>query len=316
MTVPVLWVSRNPEILHRGYADQALLESVLSRELWRPPNALEFAHYEVRGEFAQLFGQENIPANSGAVIVIPFRHHIDHVAWLRNQLDELDWAVVILTSEEEWLGNWRALDTDPETRRLWVMQARPEHGDLSGLLPCGWYPGIRDTLRALGPQERKLAWFFAGQLTHTRRQECVEAINRTRPYYDHVMHCNDTYFDTATMPQATYYELLASSKIVPCPSGPVSLCTGRVEEALEAGCVPLVDMVKPVEPQFDYWEMVFPGHPFPRIYDWSTFPAVLAEELAAWPANANRCWSYWQLWKRRMSHHLDDDVRAVMASAS
>lgn len=307
MTVPVLWVSRNPEILHRGYADQSLLEGLMDRSVWRPPNAFEFRHHEVRGEF---------PADlSGAVVVVPFRHMTEHVGWLAKQLDRLTWSVVILTSEEEWLGDWRALEA--ENRRLWVMQARPEHENVSQMLPCGWYPGTREGIAVVPYAARPLAWFFAGQVTHVRREECVAALRRTRPYVDNVLHENATYFDTTQMNQATYYELIAQAKIVPCPSGPVSLCTGRVEEALEAGCVPIVDMIKPEDPQFDYWTMLFgERHPLRGVHDWSTFPQVMTEELAAWPANANRCWSFWQQWKRQTAHRLDDDVRAVNGSQS
>lgn len=304
MNVPVLWVSRDPTILHRGYADQSLLEAILARELWTPSNALDYEHYEVRGDF---------PDVDGAVVVIPFRHHIGHEPWLRDQLDGLAWSVVILTSEEEWTGDWRALQGDPETRRMWAMQALPEHGDLSWRLPCGWYPGIRGALWNLGPQPRDLDVFFAGQITHERREQMAHAMGTIPGRYPTLLIGTEGYFQG--IPPDDYYAHLARTKIVPCPSGPVHACTARVEEALEAGCVPIVDALRPVDPQYDYWTLLFGDHPLRGIYDWETLPTVVAEEAAAWPANANRCWAWWQQWKRATAHRLDDDVRAVRSGA-
>lgn len=304
VSVPVLWVSRDDAILHRGYADQALLEAIFDRSLWRPPNPLDFEHHEVRGTF---------PDVGGAVVVVPFRHHIGHEAWLRSQLDSLDWAVVILTSEEEWRGNWRVLEGEPDTRRVWVMQAIPEHGDVSWRLPCGWYPGIRETLAELGPQERKLDVFFAGQITHERREQMAAAVAAIPSTYPTLLIGTEGYFQGE--PAADYYAHLAAAKLVPCPSGPVHHCTARVEEALEAGCVPILDLVRPVDPQFDYWTLLFGDHPMPTLYDWATLPAAVVEQVDEWPANANRCWSFWQQWKRATSHRLDGDVRAVASGA-
>lgn len=300
-TIPVLWVSHDPEILHRGYADQGLLESILDRSAWRPPGAFTFEHHEVRGDF---------PDMEGAVVILPSRHHIDHVDWFLSQLDRLAWSVVILTSEEEWLFPWQKIEQSA-TRKLWVMQPRPEHEHLA-MLPCGPYAGTHEALRVrTTPDQERIGWFFGGQITHARRTECLAALEGL-PNGDLI--ATEGYFQGISLDD--YLAREASAKVIPCPSGPVSLCTARVEEAMEAGCVPIVDMVKPVDPQFDYWQLLFgPDHPLRGIYDWATFPDVLGEELAAWPANANRVWAWWQQWKRRIAHQVDNDLREAIAAS-
>jgi hypothetical protein len=299
--IPVLWVSHDPEILNHGYADQAMLDAILNRSLWTPSDPLEFVQQDVHGDF---------PDVEGAVVILGSRNHVGHEDWFVEQLDRLAWSVVILTSEEEWVFDWRKIEQS-DTRRLWVMQGRPEH-DGAVFLPCGWYPGTREGLvrDRSSATPRSLDWFFGGQITHERREQMADALldGRISGFPGRFIG-TEGYFQG--IDQQDYFSLVADAKIIPCPSGPQSLCTARVEEALEAGAVPILDMVKPTDPQNDYWRMLFGEHPFPTIYDWETLPDVMAEVLDDWPAISNRCWSFWQLWKRQTAKRLDADVRAV-----
>lgn len=323
-TVPVLWCSRHPEVLARGYADQGLLEALLDRSLWRPPAPIEWEHVEATG--TQRWGVDDFEVTGGAVVIVPFRHHSseDDVAWLGECLDALPWAVVMLTSDEEWLGDWAQLLAP--NRRLWVWQGRPEHAAAGcRLMPCGWYQDRPDvatgerTDRALTDElarERMLAkpldWAYGGQVTHERKEACVKVLRGMHLSTRGELIETDRYFDQP-LSLHDYLAWEAGAKVVPCPSGPVSLCTARVEEALEAGAVPVVDLVKPGDvPQNDYWSLVFPGYPFPALYSWADFPRVLAEVLDDWPAIANRCSAFWARWKRDKAQRLDDDIRELM----
>lgn len=297
-TVPVVWVTR-------GYADQGFLETVMARTVWTPPNPLTFEHHEIRG-------RDPFPDIPGGVVVLPARHFAepDLVDWFRGELDRLAWSVVLLTGDEEWSFPWREV---PETdrRRVWVMQPRPEHAGLSYLIPGGWYPGTHDVLREerTAAASRPLDWFFAGQVTHERRVDCADVL-RSLPEGTGVLHETDGYL--RGMPQPHYWRLLAGAKVIPCPSGPCTVDTARPLEALEAGCVPVVDTLTPAGDDFDYWGLVFgAGHPLTTIADWGEFPEVLDHELWWWPHNANRSFSWWQGWKRATALRLDADVRAV-----
>lgn len=156
--------------------------------------------------------------------------------------------------------------------------------------------------------EKTLDFFFGGQVTHVRRQECAAAL-RALPGG----HLHETAGYLQGMAHDEYMARLASAKVVPCPSGPMTVDTARPLEAMEAGCVPVVDTTNAKGESYDYWSLVFgDGHPLRTITDWSTFPSALAEELAAWPHNANRVSAFWQQWKRSVARQLDDDLRAVM----
>jgi hypothetical protein len=90
--------------------------------------------------------------------------------------------------------------------------------------------------------------------------------------------------------------------------------TARTLEALEAGVVPISDLLKPAHrpPQFDYWRLCFGDDcPLPRIADWGDFPALARKEILAWPRGANTYFSWWQGWKRDISYQLHQDVREL-----
>lgn len=304
VNVPVLWVSRHEDILARDYADQGLLEAILRRDIWSPPDAIHFDHHEVRGDF---------PDVEGALVILPARHHAspEDVSWFKAQLDRLSWSVVILAGDEEWAFPWREIPETP-TRRVWTMQPIPEHADISGTLPGGWYPGTDTELWKHRPNVRSLDWFFAGQVTHERRQQCARVLRHLQTLNPTQGYLHETAGYLQGMPQASYMTHLADAKVIPCPSGPCTVDTARTFEALEAGCVPVCDTRRPNDKApFDYWVLLFGDHPLPTVQDWSEFPDVMKSVLADWPATANKCNAFWQGYKRKLARQLDSDLRAV-----
>lgn len=308
MNVPVLWISRHVDKLSRFYYDEAFLEATLAGEVWKPPGAFTFEHYVDVGRPGSTY-PDAFPDVDGALVVLPARHHASEadVSWFLAQLDRLSWSVVILAGDEEWAFPWFKVQRT-KSRRVWAMQPRPEHQDMDGLLPGGWYPGTREGIKPhgmLGP--RPLDWFFGGQVTHERRQEAAKVLRGLGG--PHRLIETAGYLQGVPMPE--YMAFLSSAKVIPCPSGPCTVDTARPLEALEAGCVPVVDMVTPRGESYDYWDLCFGDCPLPRIHDWADFPAILRRELADWPANANRLSAWWQQWKRITVHKLHEDLRAV-----
>lgn len=301
-TVPVLWVSLHDDVLARGYADQGLIEAMFDRTLWRPPCALDFDHREVR---------DVLPEVEGAVVVIPYRHHYEDTERLRAWLDGMEWVVLMLVGDEEWTGPWRDL-MHHRNARVWIMQPQPEHAEYASvLLPCGWYPGTRAGIAAERDERspRTLDWFFGGQVTHPRRQELARVLRRMLKLRGARGRLIETEGYLQGVPPAEYFALLADAKVLPCPSGPKSVCTARAEEALEAGGVPVLDLVKPEDPQFDYWRLLWPDHALRTLTSWGELHHVL--DRLDWPGEATRAWAWWQQQKRRYAYALDEDVRAV-----
>ena len=58
-------------------------------------------------------------------------------------------------------------------------------------------------------------------------------------------------------------EVLSATEFLPCPNGFVHPETYRLYEALECGCIPIV------ETAYNYYDRLFPNNPFIKINKWS-----------------------------------------------
>ena len=296
-TIPVIWVDS-----HITCWDQAMVDAVLVGWSW--PTGYEFEHHvHIRmGEYTDDPRPEPSTLTDGAVVVIPARHHADDIDDINQVLSRLSWALVVLTSDEERVFPVEKLDHP--NMLVWIQT--PAAGDRADwVLPVGWPPHLPGLLRDIDYPERD-GWFFAGQVNNRRRKECVEVLRELD---------NGRLVETPGFTQGLahdeYAAGLAHAKVVPCPSGPQTVDTFRVWEALEAGCIPVVDRETPAGDQSWYWPLVTVGPQFPTIGSWRYF-RTLAEDLEAdWPRNANRISAWWQGYKRQLAVRVSDAVRGL-----
>lgn len=286
--IPVVWWDS-----HITCWDQAMLDAALIGQSW--PTGYEFKHLTYKK--GELLTWEK-DGTGGAVVVIPARHHVDDVDDINEQLARLDWVLVVLTSDEERVFPVEKLDHP--NMAVWV-QTPAAGDDPDWVLPVGWPPHLPGLLRDV-PYPDRDGWFFAGQVNNSRRKRCVETL---RALDGRLV---ETPGFTQGLPHDEYAEALTRAKVAPCPSGPETVDTFRVAEALEAGCVPVVDTQTPTDDQGGYWRQVF-GRGFPQVGEWSEFPALYDELAAGWPANANRLFAWWQGYKRQLSSRVSDTVR-------
>lgn len=305
MIIPVVWLSLHETTPCRGYWDQTMLEDAFKQRLGSTaPYA--FKHYEIGpGDLDQM------PIADGAVFVIGARSHGDRVTAINHLIAMYRWCVVILTGDEENVFPVHELAGAVVMQQTPLLVDGKQHGD-------GWWIGdgyTPETRFVLGSDEAKAVydskpwdWFFAGQDTHARRHECIKAMITVE---------NGSVVPTAGFTQGmkprAYHMGLAAAKIAPCPSGPVSVDTFRLFEALEAGCVPLADGRSPLHSQFMYWDSVFASTaPFPVIDDWRLAPTMIKHLLRDWPACGNRCFAWWQWYKRAFVGGLIDAIEEAM----
>lgn len=298
--IDVVWFTAEVGVSQRGYWDQGWLEAIFDRSMWRPAGALDGFRHHV--------GFEGLPIDTdGAVVVVPARWHLDDVARLNKGLTRLHWAVVVLTGDEE--------DEFPRHRiehpnvRIWVQTPRPTKlHDYERAVGDMWPPLCpKDLSLHSVPHRRDRDWFFAGQVTNPTRQECVDMLKHLK---GGEFLGTDTF--GAGLDYDTYLAELAAAKVAPCPSGPFTPDTFRVFEALEAGCVPVVNEVAPNVGESGYWDMLFgEPPPFPVINSWWEFPRVLHEALDAWPLNANLISAWWQRYKRDLANRFEQDLHEL-----
>lgn len=293
MVIPIIWLNFNEDAPNRGYWDQGLLEDLFAGRLWRTPGWPGFGHYD------------SIPPNcQGAVIVLPGRQNAALSAQVQAEIQSLEWVLLIVTGDEE--NEFPLEDITHPNIRKWCMDPNPNRNPgCSNYLGSGYPPGMREYLSS-HPQQRELDWFFSGQVTHSRRVDCVDAI---RNIPNGVLFESDGF--TKGFDQEEYWSLMSKARVAPCPGGPVSPDSFRLFEALEAGCVPLADgfsgKVADGDPSF--WTTVLGDKlPFPIVQDWNQAPSQIAQINDRWVDTSNKVGAWWMAYKRKLAFRLIVDI--------
>lgn len=237
-----------------------------------------------------------------SVIVLPAGVHADaqHVGKVREELSHLERVVLVLTADEQCL--FPVHQVKHAGVRVWRQTPRSsKDGDrfFGYCLPP-------DTELVHHVADRSIDVVFVGQVTHERRQQCFDAA--------HSLGVKKLVLGTGGFtqgfPRSVYLKYLAESRIALCPAGAATPDTFRVYEALEAGCVPVVDALRPDTRSTGYWRLVYGEDcPLPRVTRWD-------EELGSVVRKVLRDWDAWQLlvaawWEERkqmMCDWMKEDV--------
>jgi hypothetical protein len=152
--------------------------------------------------------------------------------------------------------------------------------------------------------ERDLDWFFAGQINHQRRQDCIAALNVTGG--ESVLWPTQGFGQG--LPHDEYIQWMNRTKIVPCPSGPATPDSFRMAEALECGAIPIIDAQSLNPATVGFWNVVLPQHPLPLIIDWSTLPKIIEGILADYERIHREIHFWWKRYKLDMRQWLAKDL--------
>lgn len=259
-------------------------------------------------EFVHRSTMKELPAGvDEAVIVVHGEQELTRIDEIQRDVDKLKRALIIIIGDESGKfpgGRLKTLD-----RIIWYQFPTPgAHASYSSRnFICGYPPDLPQyvTPEKAARVERGWDWSFLGQITHERRQQAAAQM-RQLP--------NGFLLENAGFWQGLdrqkYYDILLNTKIVPCPSGPGTPDSFRLAEALEAGCLPIVDATCPrARYPEGFWKNIF-GYdpPFPIINEWSELPRFLTRALAEWPANRDTAYKWWQAYKDSMKKWLSDDI--------
>lgn len=303
--IDVVWLDYREDSTGRGYWDQGILEDMFGGSLWPTSKRHQVRHWENR----------TWPEDArGGVVVFKGGNNADLLHMLKHDMDEHfpEWCLLIIAGDEECRVDWTRIQH--ANMRLWLALPRPlihrDCPDGTRFFGCG-YPPDAPAWLAQHTEDRPLDWSYAGQVNHPRRTKCLDEMENL-PNGRSVR----TEGFTQGLPRPDYFELMASSKLVPCPSGPTTPDTFRMWEALEAGCLPIVDAKTPGDLVPGYWEFLIGGTPpFPVIESWTAVDELVPDLLNGWPDNGNRVWCWWQRHKRDMAHWLIDDIQQLRGPA-
>jgi len=154
---------------------------------------------------------------------------------------------------------------------------------------------------------RRHLWSFAGDVKKYTRAEMLDAMSQLSEGFRHLTEGFNT---TDCLSGDDYRALLDDTVIVPCPGGWSNLETFRVYEALEAGCIPIVER----RPGFDYFTDLLGPHPIPNVMRWREAVELVRQLQAEDRIEALRqtCAAWWQAYKPRLAEEMQDFIHRAL----
>jgi hypothetical protein len=181
--------------------------------------------------------------------------------------------------------------------------------------PLGYGKAYNASVEAARPPSlRRYGWMFVGELKSTRGA-MVEAMNRVggREAYTRYTHS----FASEDVRPAQMAAIMANTVFCPCPRGWWNKESYRIGEALEAGCIPIVedDHYTPPKPADEhstpyYFRRVFGSHPpFPVVDTWAEATTIVRNHFRSRglleQAQA-RVMRWWERVKERLASQIAD----------
>ena len=99
-------------------------------------------------------------------------------------------------------------------------------------------------------------------------------------------------------------QILSSTKFIPCPNGFVHPETYRVYEALECGCIPIV------ENAYKYYDRLFPNNPFIKVKMWKEAKTILETwKKDSIKKKSDECIYWWSKQKNDLQDFIKDKIK-------
>lgn len=282
----VQFINFNPEAPARGYWDQTMLEKMFS---------------DLELDISESLENFNEPYVNTAIIVIPASQNVDNVDKINKYISYYDAVLLILTGDEE--GNFATEKLKHPKMKIWKMIPHVDrfYPNVDRFLGFGFTPHCLDLPKE--PPKKTNRWFFAGQINQSRRVRLVKVLRELR---------DGELVETPAFAKGLsvdkYIEKMLSARVIPCAGAPVTPDTFRFYEALETGCVPLVDQQSARAPEKGYYQMIYgEDFPIPIINSFNELVDMINYYNDTFVESSNKMFAWWQMYKRNLKYALVDD---------
>lgn len=163
-------------------------------------------------------------------------------------------------------------------------------------LPLGYKSGV---IFDNDIKEREYKWSFIGTPHKSSRHDLLFQLSDIKPSYSF----KTKKFNNDILGIKDMNKVLSSTEFLPCPNGFVHPETYRLYEALELGCIPIV------ENAFKYYDRLFPNNPFLKVDIWSEAKVIIKE----WKKNQietkqEECKIWWKQQKQTLQESLHKKI--------
>jgi hypothetical protein len=261
------------------------------------------------GLLKQFFNKNNIkpdkvttlPNTDRAFVVIPGPQNVDYEDQISEELNKIDRVVLFITGDES--ATFKVDKIKHDNIEIWIQYPHRKHSQYNKLA-LGAPQHLSNNLPEY--QNKYYDVFFAGQITHQRRQElAVAMINMPNSFYKPT-----NGFSQGLNPKE-YYEKMFMSKIVPCPSGAMVIDSFRFYEAIEMLCLPIGDKLNSKMQNTDFFNFLFEdNHKIKTFENWRHLPKLLPELLNNYTSEMHQIVCWWIKYKRDLFIELMRQINA------
>jgi len=162
-------------------------------------------------------------------------------------------------------------------------------------IPIGYKSGVLNTQKS----SRKYKWAFVGTPHKSSRHDLLFQLSSITPSFCH----KTEKFDKNIISVDKMNEVLSLTEFLPCPNGFMHPETYRVYEALEYGCIPIV------EDSYKYYDRLFPNNPFLKINKWADAKPIISgwgnDEIIK---KREECKVWWKNYKNNLSKDINNII--------
>ena len=164
--------------------------------------------------------------------------------------------------------------------------------------PIGYKSGVEKNSNS---NERKYKWAFIGTPHKSSRHDLLFQLSNIQPSFSY----KTEKFNKKILNVKEMIGILSQTEFIPCPNGFVHPETYRVYEALECGCIPIV------ENAYKYYDRLFPNNPFIKIDKWKEAKEI----IDSWTKNQiDKKREECKLWWFKYKEDIKESVKIKLTS--
>ena len=165
-------------------------------------------------------------------------------------------------------------------------------------LPIGYKSGIH---LKKNEEKRKYKWTFIGTPHKSSRQDLLFQLSEIKPSFVY----KTEEFNKKIIEVNKMNEILLSTNFIPCPNGFVHPETYRLYEALECGCIPIV------ENAYNYYDRLLPNNPFLKVNKWIEAKTLVKKlDNRQIEEKRKKCENWWKKYKNELQYFLKEKINS------
>ena len=162
-------------------------------------------------------------------------------------------------------------------------------------IPIGYKSGVVDKRNNV----RKYKWAFTGTPHKSSRHDLLYQFSNIKPFF-----CHKTQkFNEKIISVEEMSDIFSSTDFIPCPNGFFHPETYRLYEALQCGCIPIV------ENAYKYYDRLFPNNPFIKVDKWIDAKLIMEK----WTKDQikkkrEECIVWWTNYKNELKKKINEKI--------